>query len=592
MRANISRFMRLTRLFPAGAGRALWFHMIASSALAILDILALGLMAISLNAMITNADVHIPGIGTISPAGYGWILLAICLLIIGKSVLSMGLQWFTTRRMAKFELAIGDRLFASFIHTPWVKRLTKNSTEVTHLADSGVAIVMSGFILQFIGYPSIFTTSAAVILVLAIAQPMTAVISVVYLGLVALLLNTVVSKRLLQAARVRRTYGYKVNALLTDMMSAMKEITLRNQLGSVSEVLFANRTHLARSRANLSFLGTFPKFVLDGALVGGILLVGGAAFITGGAPAAISAVAIFGIAGVRLVPAMTGLQSTTNLLKSNAPYVDDLIREIEIAQHDVDQAETVGKEPLPAAPKELKLTNVSFSYNSHAKPALKNVNLTLPFGTSLGIVGSSGAGKSTLVDLLLGLLTPSKGTIQIDNANLVDVLGAWRSRVGYVPQGVAMFDGTIAQNVALTWGHDINFGQVEKALKRAQLWPAVSRRPGGMNSSVGDKGLALSGGQRQRIGIARALYTDPLVLVMDEATSALDTKTESLVSSALEKLDKNVTLVLVAHRLSTIRNCDQVCFMKDGTIKAIGTFDELVASEPEFAEQARLASLN
>ena len=583
--------MRLTRLFPAGAGRALWFHMVASSALAILDILALGLMAISLNAMITNADVHIPGIGTITPAGYGWILLAICLLIIGKSVLAMSLQWFTTRRMARYELAIGNRLFISYIHTPWIKRLSRNSTEVTHLADAGVAAVMGGFVLQFIAYPSIFTTSAAVVLVLAIAQPLTAVISVIYLGFVAFLLNTVISKRLLQAARVRRTYGYKVSALLTDMTSAMKEITLRNELGSVAEVLDSNRIHLARARSNLSFLGTFPKFVLDGALVGGILLVGGAAFITGGAPAAISAVAIFGIAGVRLIPAMTGLQSTNNLLKSNAPYVDDLIREIEESKKDVHFAETVGKDPLPESPRALTLNNVSFSYSSHGKPALKNVNLTVPLGTTLGIVGSSGAGKSTLVDLLLGLLTPSKGEIKIDDANLVDVLASWRSRVGYVPQQVALFDGSIAQNVALTWNNDIDYAQVKKALTRAQLWSAVSRRPNGMDDTVGDRGLSLSGGQRQRIGIARALYTDPLVLVMDEATSALDTKTESQVSSALEKLDKNVTLVLVAHRLSTIRNCDQICFMKDGTVKAVGTFDELVASEPEFAEQAKLASL-
>ena len=569
----------------------MWFHMIASSALAILDIFALGLMAVSLNAMITSSPVHLPLIGSVGPSGYGFILLAICVLIIGKSLLSMGLQWFTTRRLARFDLAIGDKLFASFIHSPWTKRLSRNVNQVVHLADAGVATVMNGFMLQFIGYPAIFTTSAAVVLVLAIAQPLTAVISVVYLGLIAVLLNTVISGKTMQAARVRRDYAYKVSSLMSDMISAMKEITLRNQLESVAGVLHTNRESLARARSNLSFLGTFPRFVLDGALVGGILLVGGAGFLTGGAPAAISAVAIFGIAGVRLVPAMTSLQSTSNLLKSNAPYVDDLIREIEDAREDVANAEVVGKDPLPEHPRSLELKNVSFSYSPHSAPALKNVTLSIPFGSTLGIVGSSGAGKSTLVDLLLGLIVPSRGSITIDGLNLKNVLSAWRSRVGYVPQNVALFDGTIAQNVALTWTNDFDEDRVKRALTKAQMWPSVQRREGGIRSRIGDKGIALSGGQRQRIGIARALYSDPFVLVMDEATSALDSKTESRVSQALDKLDENVTLVLVAHRLSTIRNCDQICFMKDGSIKAIGTFEELVATVPEFAEQAALASL-
>jgi ABC-type multidrug transport system fused ATPase/permease subunit len=161
-----------------------------------------------------------------------------------------------------------------------------------------------------------------------------------------------------------------------------------------------------------------------------------------------------------------------------------------------------------------------------------------------------------------------------------------------VPQDVALFDGTIAQNVALAWDDDeIDFGKVEEALARAQLHDTVQAREGGMRSRIGERGLALSGGQRQRLGIARALYSDPLVLVLDEATSALDTKTESLVTAAIAGLKGEVTIVSVAHRLSTIRNSDVICFLQDGTIAARGTFDELVAAVPNFAEQAQLAGL-
>jgi ABC-type multidrug transport system fused ATPase/permease subunit len=219
------------------------------------------------------------------------------------------------------------------------------------------------------------------------------------------------------------------------------------------------------------------------------------------------------------------------------------------------------------------------------------VNLDLPVGSTLGLVGSSGAGKTTLVDLLLGLLVPSEGTIELDGVGLESILADWRSRVGYVPQEVAIFDGTIAQNVALAWNNDFDPSRVENALKRAQLWDFVAARDGGINSSVGDHGMALSGGQRQRLGIARALYGDPLILVMDEATSALDTKTESDVVNAIRNLRGEVTVVSVAHRLATIRDNDQLCFMRDGEIVAQGTFDHLVSTVPDFAVQAGLAGL-
>jgi ABC-type bacteriocin/lantibiotic exporter with double-glycine peptidase domain len=212
-------------------------------------------------------------------------------------------------------------------------------------------------------------------------------------------------------------------------------------------------------------------------------------------------------------------------------------------------------------------------------------------GSTLGVVGSSGAGKSTLTDLLLGLLVPTGGTVQIDGRNLEDVLAAWRSRVGYVPQEVALFDGTIGQNVALDWEDDYDRDRVRTALERAQLWDFVAARPGGVNGRIGERGMTLSGGQRQRLGIARALYSEPLVLVMDEATSALDTRTEADVAAAIQELRGEVTIISVAHRLSTIRDNDQVAYMRDGRIVAAGSFTDVVAAVPEFAEQAALAGL-
>jgi ABC-type multidrug transport system fused ATPase/permease subunit len=222
---------------------------------------------------------------------------------------------------------------------------------------------------------------------------------------------------------------------------------------------------------------------------------------------------------------------------------------------------------------------------------VRGIDLAVPIGTSVALVGASGAGKSTLIDLLLGLIVPSHGSIDVDGLPLPDVLADWRSRVGYVPQDVTLFNGTIAQNVALTWSDDVDEARVAEALARAQLLDVVQSRPDGIHGLVGERGLTLSGGQRQRLGIARALYVQPLVLVLDEATSALDTTTEEAVAAAVREMHGDVTVVSVAHRLSTIRHSDLVCFMKDGTIVSRGKFDDVVRSSSDFAEQARLSGL-
>lgn len=591
MKLILKTLRAIVPLLPGKAQRFLWVYAVASSALALLDVAALSLLAISLTAMMQNNPVVLPLIGTVGTDGYVWILLTVSLLIIGKSFLAVGLQWIATRRFATFELEVGDRLFDAYIRAPWTERLKRNTSQLVRLADVGIANVTAGFLLPVVGLPQLITTSLAVLVVLVIAQPLTALITVVYLGMIASLLYFWISKKSVEAGRVNRDYSFKVASLMTDMVSALKEITLRNMATDVARVVHDNRIHTTRARANLGFLGAFPKFILDSALIGGFLLVGGFSYITGGMPGAIAAIALFGVAGFRLVPSLTGFQAVVTQATSNVIHVNNVLNDIAEAEGYLERAERIGHDPLEREPHELRLTDVEFVYPGRTLPALRDISLTLPMGTTLGLVGSSGSGKSTLVDLILGLLTPSSGEARVDSQKLEDVLAAWRSRVGYVPQDVALFDGSVAQNVALSWTSDIDYDRVEGALRKAQLWSVIADREGGMTSKVGDRGLSFSGGQRQRLGIARALYSDPLVLVMDEATSALDTKTESDVSEAIRALRGEVTVVSVAHRLSTIRDHDQICFMKDGRIVARGTFDELVDAVPEFRVQAQLAGL-
>ncbi len=580
-------------LLPAKARRFLGFYVVATSALALLDIAALGLLAITLAAMVDTdgSGIPLPLVGEIQRDSVVWVLAAISLLIVLKGVVAVALQWVATRRFAVYELEIGDQLFDAYIRAPWTERLKRNTAQLVRLADVGIANATSGFLLPVSTLPSLVTTFLAVLTMLIIVQPLTAGITLLYLGVIAGTLYFGVSKRALIAGRVNRDYSFRVASLMTEMVGALKEITLRGQAPEVARVVHANRLHTTRARSNLSFLGGLPRYVLEAALVGGFLLIGAVTYATGGEAAAISAVAFFGVAGFRMVPALTAFQAVVTQTASTIPHVRAVINDITASKSYIENAERVGKDPIAEQPLSLDLRGVQFTYPGSSTPAVTGVDLSLPMGSSLALVGSSGSGKTTLVDILLGLLVPSEGEIELDGEPRENVLAAWRSRVGYVPQDVSLFDASVAQNVALTWTEDYDRERVRDALRRAQLLDVIEAREGGLDARIGDRGMALSGGQRQRIGIARALYVDPLVLVMDEATSALDTKTESDVSQAIAELAGEITVISVAHRLSTIRTSQQVCFMKDGRIVARGTFDELVAAVPEVAAQAALAGL-
>ncbi|MDQ0645033.1 ABC transporter ATP-binding protein [Microbacterium murale] len=593
MKLVLRTFRELMQWLPADARAYLRRYVAISCILAVLDVGAIMLLAITLAPMIAGVEMNLPVIGRIGEDSYIWLIGSVALLILVKSVLSMGQQWFATRRFASFELEIGRLLFDSYIKAPWTFRLKRNTAQIVRIADVGIANATSGFLLPIVQLPALAVSFLLILAVIVVAQPVTALITVVYLGGIMALLYWVVSSRSVQAGRVSRDYSFKVAALMTEMVQALKEITLRNKAGEVADVVQYNRAFSTRARANLNFLGSLPGFVLNTALVGGFVIVGGVGYAIGGMEQALASVALFAVAGFRLIPSLTGFQSIITTTTANVPHVQAVIFDIKSSENYVAQAEQLGRDPIEGVPRMLRLRDVAFGYpDREDTPAVHGIDLDIPIGSSLALVGSSGAGKSTLVDILLGLLVPQQGTLELDGKPLQDVLAAWRTRVGYVPQDVSLFDGTIAQNVALSWDdEDIDFAKVEQALRRAQIWDIVESRDGEIRSRIGERGLSLSGGQRQRLGIARALYSDPLILVLDEATSALDTKTESLVTQAIRELQGEVTIVSVAHRLSTIRHSDVVCFMQDGTIAARGTFDELVSTVPNFAEQAELAGL-
>lgn len=582
----------LLPLLPAGARAFFVAYIFVTSALTLLDVGAMTLLALIITPIVTGADITIPVLGTFPASAAPWLVLAACALIIVKGVLSVFLHWVATRRFARYELEIGQRLFRAYIHSSWEERSKRSVAEITRIADGGIANTMMGFIIPLTLIPGNVLTFVLILAILVIAQPMTAVIALVYLLLVAFVVNHVVTRRALEAGRVNRAASYRVAIFMTEMVEALKEITLRNKLDDVAVVVTDERKRAVRARANSSFLGIIPKYAFEAALVGGFLLVGGVAYFFAGPAEAIVSIALFAVAGFRLIPAINGVQGSIIQATATIPSAKDVIGDLTSAERDVEERIRPDRGVLPADPGELRLADVRFRYPGTTDDVLRGLSFDLPFGSSLGIVGPSGAGKSTLIDILLGLSTPSSGALTIDGLPLDDVLRAWRGRVGYVPQRVALFDGSIAQNVALTWGADYDVEKVERALEMAQLTSVVAAREAGIHTRIGERGVSLSGGQQQRLGIARALYTDPLVLVLDEATSSLDTKTEDDVTRAIRGLQGELTIVSVAHRLSTVKDYDRICYMADGEILGLDTFFELAHALPAFGEQVALAGLS
>jgi len=553
----------------------------------------MGLLVLIISPVASGGPVVLPLIGELPESATPWLLLIACALIIVKSALAVTMHWIATKQFAIYEFEIGARLFRAYLGSSWEERSKRSTAEFTRIADTGISVAISGLILSLLTIPGNALTIVLTLVVLIIATPVTALLSLAYLGVVAIIINRVVTRRTLRSSQSNRNYSYRVARLLTEMVEAMKELTLRGRLDDIQQVVGHHRKGAVKARASLAFLSIIPRYSYEAALIGGFLLIGGTGYVLDGLTAAVVAVALFGAAGLRLIPALTGIQSSIISATASLPWVHDVVSDLRGAEANAtDALVRADVTALPETPHALTLTGIEFRYPVGTESVLLGLDLAIPLGSSLGIVGPTGSGKSTLIDLLLGLRVPTSGQITIDGTPLTEVIHTWRSRIGYVPQRVTLFDGTIGQNVALTWDEDYDRDKVIEVLEKAQLSTLIESRKHGIDEKIGERGVSLSGGQQQRLGIARALYSDPLVLVLDEATSALDTKTEDDVVQAIKALQGEVTLIAVAHRISTIKDYDQICYLDQGRILGKGSFRELSASVPQFELQVKLAGLS
>jgi ABC-type multidrug transport system fused ATPase/permease subunit len=379
------------------------------------------------------------------------------------------------------------------------------------------------------------------------------------------------------------------NQKILEILNSYRESIVRNRRNYYVAEVRAQRLDISNTFAEATFMPYISKYVIETAVVIGTLLICAVQFILLDATHAIASLTILLAAGTRIGPAVLRVQQGALNIKSNLGAANptlDLFDELSDT-HVLPESKTLEFSDYFGFDGSIEAKGLSFRYPGKATDAISDISFTIQKGESIAFAGPSGAGKSTLVDTMLGILEPSEGQVLISGFEPMRAVTQWPGAISYVPQVVSIIDGTIRENVSL--GYPIETATDERiwaALTVAQLMSFVAEQPNGLDTQVGESGSQLSGGQRQRLGIARALFTNPKLLILDEATSAMDGQLESEVTDAIQSLHGEVTVVIIAHRLSTIYNANKVCYLENGKLLAVGTFSEVRRAIPQFDSQA------
>ncbi|WP_211222671.1 ABC transporter ATP-binding protein, partial [Gulosibacter molinativorax] len=339
-----------------------------------------------------------------------------------------------------------------------------------------------------------------------------------------------------------------------------------------------------------TFYSELPRHLLEIVFILTIAALTFVLFATSSAEAALSTLGVFAAASVRLLPMLNGLSGTMTMIRIGQPGLHLLAEEVER----LDSVEEYQETPRTSERYrgDIEIDNVVFQFEDASEPVVNGVSMDIRDGEMVALVGSSGAGKSTVLDLLIGLFEPTRGEIRCGGRRIDDDPAAWNLSLAIVPQDVFLIDDSIRRNIAFgDRESEINDERMQVAIEAAQLGQLISELEDGLDTRVGERGVRLSGGQRQRLGIARALYREPSVLILDEATSALDNATEALIAETIETLKGKLTIIVVAHRLSTVKNADRIYFMKDGKVESEGTFGDLTTTNSDFAKLVELGKL-
>ena len=508
------------------------------------------------------------------------VMVAMVFIYIVRSLFLFWSLWIQKGFSASVSGRLSQSLFSIYLRQPYMFHLQRNSSTLMRNAKNATSVVTCG-VDPFLVLLTDGLVAIAMFSLLIYVEP---------IGTLAVLLVFGVSTLLFQRLTRRRidNWGYRVDYHETKILQHLqegfggaKDVKI---LGRENEFLSQHEKHLGESiRINRIYnvILTLPRSFMEIITIVGLCLLV-VSMVVRDRPLSdiVPILGLFAAAAFRVMPSINRLLMATQTLIFNRSIIASVYRDFLLDSPEVNSAQRV--EPFA---KQLELKDVSFKYPTAATPSLQDVSLVVKRGEAVGFVGPSGAGKSTLVDVILGLFAPTSGVVSVDGSDVHQNLRNWQNQIGYVPQAIYLTDDTLRRNVAFGLNDEnIDDDLVREAIRLAQLQEFVSTLPDGLETVVGERGVRLSGGQRQRIGIARALYHKPSVLVLDEATSSLDTPTEHGVMQAVQALQGSKTVIIVAHRLSTVEYCDRLYRIEDSRITEEGTFAEVVQRSNERSE--------
>ena len=482
------------------------------------------------------------------------------------------------------EYSIGRRLVKKYLSQPYSWFLSQNSADIGKKILSEVGVVVGSSLAPTINLITHSIVSIGLILLLLIVNPMLTLVISSVLGISYMLVYSLVNRKLGALGTYRLEANQARYTAVSESFGAAKEV----KMGGLEAVYTKRFARPARRYALINTTATaihqLPRYVLE------VLVFGGLVFIIllylgsdEGVEEVLPVVSLFALAGYRLMPSLQEIYRCISVIKYTRAALDELSCDMNMADGLCrDEKSVSGSVEVQG---DISLKDIMYTYPNGSSPTLEDININISANSTIALVGSTGGGKTTTVDIILGLLEPQQGNLKVGDI-VIDAsnLHEWQSTIGYVPQHIYLSDSSIAENIAFGVDQEeINNATVERVATIANLHDfVVNELPDGYRTVVGERGVRLSGGQRQRIGIARALYNNPKVLVLDEATSALDNLTELAVMQAVNKLSHDITIILIAHRLSTVKNCDQIYMFDQGKIVQHGTYNELLNKSDEF----------
>ena len=597
---------RCLRTLNRGDQRKIFYITIIQTFMSLLDLL--GVVAIGLLGAVSVSGIQSQPVGsrinfllsfiglqnsTFQTQALVLSFLAVVLLV-GRTILSI----FFTRRIIFFLSYKAAEISANLIFNLLSKSLIsvqEKSTMATQFAVTrGVDVMM----IQVIATCVVLVADVSLLLVMGVgllyADPTTAIGGLILFSIAGLILHQLLQVRAGKLGVKHSDLTVQVNEKISEVISSYREIVVRSRTHHYAREIGRLRLDFSETSAEMNFLPYVSKYVIESTVILGGLLMGCAQFLLNDVSHAVTTLAIFFAAGSRIAPAVLRIQQGSMQLRTGIGQALPTLQLIDKVGFNAmpkglpDTFDLVHEGFKP----EVIVSGVNLRYPNSDTAVLSNVTLSITAGSTVAVVGPSGSGKTSLIDILLGVVEPDTGLVSISGLPPLEAAKKWPGAISYVPQDVVMTSGTVRENVSLGYKSEIASDElVLEALTFAQLKSLVDKLPKGLETKIGQSGGLISGGERQRVGVARAIFTKPRLLVLDEATSALDSETESSLSSAIEKLKGSTTVIMIAHRLSTVQRADLVVYIENGQVLAKGTFDEVRATIPNFNLQAEIMGI-